>query len=392
MSKPVFKNNPILRSQQVLKALIAIVRPHLGLELKNTRITADDIIAVLGYASANRISMEAACHELQGMPSANRLREVLAEALSDRSKVQQALNTSLRAQLPACMKKGKRAYHVAIDLTLIPYHGECYADEKEILRSLAKSGTTHFHGYATVSIVHNNLRYVVALRFVEKGESMQEIVVWLLNRLKTLGIRIKRAYFDKGFSCVPVLKTLGKRKLSFVMPIPVRGKSGGVRKLFKASASYKTTYTFNSPKHGTLEVNAVAVKKYSKGRYKRRGSAWFAYAVAGLPTSIEPHQIFEMYRLRFGIESSYRQMNQVRARTTSRNPIIRLLLVGLAFVLFNLYITSRRHLAICTKTVSLPFSKLWLTLRRLARMLAHAVENLYSLADVILRHPNFALS
>ena len=392
MFKPDIKNNSILRSQQVLNALITIVRPHLPLDLKNTRITANDIIAVLGYASANRISMDAACHELQGMPSANRLREVLAEALSDRALLQRSLNTILRAQLPCSMKKGKRAYPIAIDLTLIPYHGECYEDEKEIMRSQAKSGTTHFHGYATVSIVHDNLRYVVALRFVEKGESMQAIVIWLLNRLKTIGIAIKRAYFDKGFCCVPVLETLQRRKLSFIMPIPVRGKSGGVRKLFESSASYKTTYTFNSPKQGALEVEAVAVKKYSKGRYKRHGSSWFAYAVAGLSASIAPRQIFEIYRHRFGIESSYRQMNQVRARTTSRNPILRLLLVGLAFVLFNLYIASRQHLAIRTKTASLPFSKFWLSLRRLARMLAHAVENLYALADVVLRHANFSLS
>lgn len=392
MSKPVLKNNPILRSQQVLSAFTAIARLHLPLDLKNTRITADDIIAVLGYASANRISMDAACHELQGAPSANRFREVLVESLPDRSKVQRSLNTILRAQLPRRMKKGKRAYHVGLDLTLIPYHGECYEDEKEIMRSQAKSGTTHFHGYATVSIVHDNLRYVVALRFVEKGESMKDIVGWLLTRLKTIGIRIKRAYFDKGFSCIPVLKTLAKRQLSFVMPIPVRGKSGGVRKLFESSASYKTTYTFKSSKQGTLEVQAVAVKKYSKGRYKRRGSVWFAYAVAGLPASILPHQIFEMYRRRFGIESSYRQMNQVRARTTSRNPILRLLLVGLAFVLFNVYIAFRQHFAICLKTSAKSFSKLWLTLRRLVRMIAQAVENLFGLAEVVLRHPDFSLS
>jgi putative transposase len=127
-------------------------------------------------------------------------------------------------------------------LTLIPYHGECYEDEKEIVRSQPKSGTTHFHGYATVSIVHDNQRYVVALRFVEKDESMQEIVAWLLNRLKSIGISIKRAYFDKGFCSVPVLKTLQQRKIKFILPIPVRGKSGGVRKLFEASASHKTTW------------------------------------------------------------------------------------------------------------------------------------------------------
>jgi len=387
----MFKNNRNLRSQQVLNALIAVVRPYLPLDLQNTRITAEDIIAVLGYASANRISTDAACHELKEAPSANRLREVLAKALPDRRTLQRALNRILRAQTPRFVKKGKRSYYIAIDLTLIPYHGDCYEDQNEILRSTAKSGTTHFHGYATVSIVHNNQRYVLALRFVEKGESMETIVAWLLKRLKSIGISIRYACLDKGFCSVPVLKILQRRKIRFIIPIPVRGKSGGVRTLFE-SASHKTTYTFKSPKHGQLEVATVVVKKYSKGRYKRKGARWFAYAVNRLSKSIEPHQVFEMYRQRFGIETSYRQMNQVRARTTSRNPVIRLLLVGLAFVIFNLYIANRQHVAICLKNPARPFSNFWLTLRRLARMLAHAVENLFDLADVLFRHTHFALS
>jgi len=40
-------------------------------------------------------------------------------------------------------------------------------------------------------------------------------------------------------------------------------------------------------------------------------------------------------------------MNQVRARTSTRNPVIRLLLVGLAFALFNLYIALRQNLVAC---------------------------------------------
>jgi len=385
MFKPALKNNRILRSQQVLNALIAIVRRYLPLDLRDTRITVEDLIAVLGYASAHRISMDAACHELKAAPSANRLREVLAQALPGRAILQRALNMLLRAQTPRFVKKGKRAYYIAIDLTLIPYHGEPYADEKEIVRSQPKSGTTHFHGYATVSIVHDDQRYVVALRFVEKGESMATIVAWLLNRLKTIGISIKRAYFDKGFCSVPVLKLLKRRKIKFMLPMPVRGKSGGVRKLFEASASHKTTYTFNSPQHGELEVSAVVVKKYSKGRYQRKGARWFAYAVSGLPKS-------EMYRQRFGIETSYRQMNQVRARTTSRNPVIRLLLVGLAFILFNLYIANRQHFMIGLKHPAIPFSKSWLTLHRLVRLLAHAVEDLFDLADVVSRNAHVAFS
>lgn len=47
-------------------------------------------------------------------------------------------------------------------------------------------------------------------------------------------------------------------------------------------------------------------------------------------------QVFELYRKRFGIEISYRQMDQVLVRTISRKPTSRLLLVGLALVLVNL--------------------------------------------------------
>ena len=136
----------------------------------------------------------------------------------------------------------------------------------------------------------------------------------------------------------------------------------------------------------------MVVKKYSKGRYKRKGARWFAYAVGRLSKSVVPHQVFEMYRQRFGIEASYRQMNQVRTRTASRNPVLRLLFVGLAFVLFNLYIALRQHVAICLKNPLVPVSKSWLTLRRLVRMLAHAVENLFGFADVVFRHTRFAFS
>lgn len=44
------------------------------------------------------------------------------------------------------------------------------------------------------------------------------------------------------------------------------------------------------------------------------------------------------YRRRFAIESSYRQMNQGRARTSSRDRGLRVLYVGLALVLRNLWV------------------------------------------------------
>jgi len=61
-------------------------------------------------------------------------------------------------------------------------------------------------------------------------------------------------------------------------------------------------------------------------------------------------------------------------------------------VIFNLYITNHQQIAICLKNPTEPISKSWLTLRRLVRMIAHAVENLFDLADAVFRHARFALS
>jgi putative transposase len=268
MSKPTVKINRTIGSEQVLHAFVAVVRKNLPLDLKNTRITSDDMIYALVYANVHRLSIEAACQELQGAPSGNRLREVLTAALPDRAGLQRMLNRMFRQQLHPSVWKCKRDFSLAIDLTLIPYHGQPYEDKKEIVRSQAKSGTTHFHGYATVSIVRDNRRYVVALRFIEYGEEMSEIVRWLIKRVKSLKIRIRRVFLDKGFCSKSVFKVLEQHKLSFVTPIPVRGKSGGVRVLFQGK-SRKTTYTFNSPTYGQYTVEAVVVKRYSKGRYGR---------------------------------------------------------------------------------------------------------------------------
>lgn len=391
MSKPTVKITRTIRSEQVLNAFRQVVRRNLPLELKNTRITAEDIIDALGYANVHRLSIESACQELQGAPSGNRLREVLAESLPDRTGMQSALNRMFRQQLHPSVWKCRRDFNIAIDLTLIPYHGQPYEDQKEIVRGMPKSGTTHFHGYATVSIVRDDRRYVVALRFIEYGQEMAEIVRWLIKRLKSFKFRIRRVFLDKGFCSKPVFKVLSQHKLSFVTPIPVRGKSGGVRSLFQGK-SRKTTYTFNSPKHGHYTVQAVVVKRYSKGRYGRHKSKWFAYAVAGLPAEILPAQVFELYRQRFGIESSYRQMNQVRARTSTRNPVIRLLLLGLAFVLFNLYVAVRQNLSSALKLpLQLP-KRFWLSLRRLALLLARAIERLWGITEMLQHQPCFALS
>ena len=70
---------------------------------------------------------------------------------------------------------------------------------------------------------------------------------------------------------------------------------------------------------------------------KKHRRATLVYAYWGLqPPS--PTWVRETYRLRFGIETSYRQMNQGRIRTCTRDPLLRLLFVGIALILRNVWV------------------------------------------------------
>ena len=73
----------------------------------------------------------------------------------------------------------------------------------------------------------------------------------------------------------------------------------------------------------------------------------------------------------------------MRARTSTRNPVIRLLLVGLAFIIFNLYISLRQNPSSALKKSFEPAKRFWLSLLRMALMLARAIENLWGIEEVL---------
>jgi len=142
-------------------------------------------------------------------------------------------------------------------------------------------------------------------------------------------------YLDREFARVDVISYLQEQ--SFVSVIPVPKKGDRIKSLLVGKKSYKTTYTMESRKYGTVEFPLWIACRYSKGKNGKHGLKRLPFAVIGDCRSPILH-IADEYTHRFGIESSYRLMNQARARTSSRNAALRLLLVGIAFMLVNLWV------------------------------------------------------
>ena len=339
--------NPAL-GKQVHRAALALVLRHLPLGIDARKLNDQLAWEIVLYASVHQITIEAACQQLLGAPSGNTVRShltaVLPEARAEIRSLEDELNRTLRAQLPVRVRRrwGRLQFDIAIDLVPIPYHGQAQADAQEVCRNPAKAGTTHFHMYGTLAIVYHRHRYTVAVTMVWADEKMETIAARLLDEARRSGLWIRRAYLDKGFSGTEVLRLLRRRHVPYIVPLPARGGAGGIKQLFGGRCSYHTRYTFNRHTSRAYTTEVVIACKYSRGKYGRHRVEYFAYAVYGLGR-IQAHQVFELYRRRFGIETGYRQMHRVRARTASRHPGLRLLLVAVALLLVNCYVLLRQQ-------------------------------------------------
>ena len=326
-----------LSAQDIHRVTQEALKAHFQLERAGCGYGVEDIWDVLLAAAVERTTVETICDELQG-PSANTVRNAIRGLLPDDERIadlEARLNEMLVARLPP--KLLLQPLPCALDLVFIPYHGQYDEEEEIIRRGRAKSGTTHFHCYATLYTVKRNKRYTLAMTLVRRTEKVLDVLKRLLKRVKHLEVCIKRLFLDREFDNNAVIGYLSEQPFSTIIPLTIRGKQGGTRALLKGRKSYVTSYTRRSTTYSTETFTVHVACKYAKGRYKRRGLYRFAYVVIG-ESNLHPLQIYHEYRLRFGIETSYRLMNLVRVRTTSKSPTLRLFYVGLALTMLNLWV------------------------------------------------------
>jgi putative transposase len=328
-----------LNRHQVHRSATRHLQTHIPLRDFKRKVTISTLWSVLLVAAADVTSIHAACGRLKGLPAEETIRQALYACLPEFARLQRQLNGALAGHLPRALRR--RRQRLAIDLTLIPYHGEPFDDPKEVYRGLAKDGTSHFHAYATAYVVLKGQRFTVAVTAVAKGEPLKEVVQRLLKQARSVGVKPRLLLLDRGFYSVDVIRYLQAARHPFLMPVVIRGRKadhpqgpGGTRifAMMKRSGWHEYTVT-GGTKRTTRVAICVSCRNY-RGQWKRHGRQALVYACWGVKGR-SCAWVRETYRARFGIESSYRQMNQARGRTSTRRPELRLLYVGIALVLRN---------------------------------------------------------
>src|SRR5512140_1196296 len=313
-----------LTPNQVHQHATALLQTHLKLHDHGPKCRAGLLLTLLFYAAARITSLSDACKRLRDAPSDEAARLALLATLPDFAETQRPLNRALAGDLPKALRK--RRQRMAIDLTLIPYHGAPAGDPKEIVRSKPKSGTSHFHAYATAYVIHKHHRSTVALTAVRSGEPMEAVLQRLLHQAARVGVRPCLLLLDRGFFSVGVIRYLQAARHPFLMPVICRGRKlddprgpSGTNIFLTWQSSGFGTYTLHDAQKRPARV-AICVKcRYYRGQCDRHGKQHLIYAFSGLqPPSFD--WVRETYRQRFSIETTYRQLHQARIRTSTRDP------------------------------------------------------------------------
>jgi hypothetical protein len=320
-----------------------VLQHHLRLKDHGPKCTAGVLWTVLLYAAARIASLAAACAALRDAPSDTAAHDALLAGLPAFAELQRRLNRALQGDLPKCLRR--RRQPLAIDLTLIPYHGAPMHHVSEIYRSHAKSGTTHFHAYATAFVIRRGLRFTVGLTAVNQGEAMANVIQRLLAQAAKAGVRPRYLLLDRGFCSVEVIRYLQVSRRPYLMPVPRRGRKAdhpkgpsGTQIFASWNKSGWGQYTMTNARRQKATF-AVCVKcRNRRGERGQRGREALVYAYGGGLQPSSYRWVQDTYRSRFAIETSYRQLHQARIRTCTRDPLLRLLYMGIALVLRNVWV------------------------------------------------------
>src|SRR5438105_899742 len=109
-----------------------LLHEHLQLTDFSPRCTARTLLAVVFAATARLTSLFAAGLRLAAAPAAETLRKALLASLPPLDELEDRGNDALAAHLPRGLRR--RRQRLAVDLTLVPYHGRYHRDPKEIVR------------------------------------------------------------------------------------------------------------------------------------------------------------------------------------------------------------------------------------------------------------------
>lgn len=291
---------------------------------------ADGWATVL-HAAVEQTSVHDICSQTTNSPCSDRVLEWLATV--DHDEFETVLNEVLTRQARQMLLKATPR-SICLDFVDIHYHGHHHRSSTELCRTTPRDGTSKCHRYCAGFVLSRGKPLILAFTWMHGDETNDDAAKRVLGRVVDLSLTIKCILADRAFASAAGIETM-QTTAPMIAPLVRRGQK--LAELLETQVSSWSEYVmYEGTAHEVRFPLAICVS-YQKGKRGKTGLLVRAYAACE-QNARTPKQVEQAYKRRSAIETSFRTFREALAKTTTRNPGIRLVYVGVAFLLRNLWI------------------------------------------------------
>jgi len=255
-----------------------------------------------------------------GMPNADTA--LLYFKSIDRYELQSVVSIVLDEQVDELKRKGllKRPVPIAFDWHDQMFYGD--HDTAEMVNGTKpKAGSSYAYQYLTASILVDGRRLTIVLTPMKSREHIVDHVKDALNRIRAMGVRVRYLLFDGGFSSLELPAWLDESGYRYA----VHFTPNAVTKRIELEDGEASPYPSDRP-FQLVRVDDDTEKK------KKKKKITYLFATN---MTCRPKRLLKRYKLRWGVETTYREHNLFLARTRSKNYAVRLLYYAVAVCIYN---------------------------------------------------------
>ena len=182
-----------------------------------------------------------------------------------------------------------------------------------------------------------------------RGDFNVDFVRKFVQKLDGSRIMTSLFLFDREFYSVDIMREMYRMGKRFLMPAiknsRVQGAILAAHEAGRTAGSCVHGFTIGNSNGLTASFNLVIIPSDCHKNEERPVIDRYVAFATNLPVSGAADEIMEGipsdYRRRWGIETGYRQIEQVRAKTTSRKQGIRLLVFFISIFVYNMWAVER---------------------------------------------------
>lgn len=280
------------------------------------------------------------------------------------------LETSVKAVAETGRLSGNLT--IGVDDHLIPRFDKKGKEHPDLKSGKRKRGTNIFEGYMTAQVVSGKRRATLAAYPIVNGGNQTQFLGGIISNVRYVGADIGTMLLDRGFNSVDNMLEMERQNVEYIMPLK------GNKKLYKimeevdaGTGAAVRDYTMINKEGKSATFTLVVCHKQKSGKSGHISDRYIAFATniaVDNPQSLL-RRIPKAYRARWGIETGYRVLETVRARTKSPRTVARLFLFYFSLVFANYWVLYKIILIIYVRgsTANIPMSDyadlLWLYIK-----------------------------